>query len=107
MLMCAKEEEFFYCFNLIPNGLLKTYLEKNWLQVSNTWANYKTKEILTWGNKTNNFVEPHNRTLKTVGHSKMGIPAFIRSLLAYHKNAEMQVWRKFQELHLRSKVFRP
>ena len=107
MMMCAKEEEFFNCFNLIPNGLFKTYLEKNWLPVSNTWANYKTKEILTWGNKTNNFVERHNRALKTVGHSKMGIPAFIRSLLAYHKSTEKQVRRKFQELQLRSKVFRP
>ena len=107
MMMCAKEEEFFNCFNLIPNGLFKTYLEKNWLPVSNTWANYKTKEILTWGNKTNNFVERHNRALKTVGHSKMGIPAFIRSLLAYHKSTEKQVRRKFQELQLRSKIFRP
>ena len=75
--------------------------------MSNTWANYKTKEIFTWANKNNNFVERHNRALKTVGHSKMGIPAFIRSLLAYHKSTEKQVRRKFQELQLLSKVFRP
>ena len=100
-------QPFFICFNSVPDGQFKTYLLKNWLPVSHTWANYKTKNILTWGNKTNNFVERHSRALKTVGHSKMNIAEFIRSLLAYHKTPERAVLRKFQEINLRSKVFRP
>ena len=37
----------------------------------------------------------------------MNIAEFIRSLLAYHKTTERAVRRKFQEINLRSKVFRP
>ena len=63
MMMTASKEEFFIRFNSVPDGQFKTYLLKNWLPVSHTWANYKTKTILTWGNKTNYFVERHNRAL--------------------------------------------
>ena len=63
MMMTASEEEFFICFNSVPDGQFKTYLLKNWQPVSHTWANYKTKNILTWGNKTYYFVERHNRAL--------------------------------------------
>ena len=109
MMVTASEEEFFICFSSVPDGQFKTYLVKNWLPVYHTWANYKTKNMLTWGNKTNNFVERRNMALKTVtvGHSKMNIAEFIRSLLAYHKTTERAVRRKLQKINLRSKISVP
>ena len=94
MLMTTSEQSFFSCLSEVPNGLLKTYLEKNWMPVVHTWANYITKDVITWGNKTNNFVERHNRVLKTLCNANTCLPEFFKSLLAYHKGEEEKFSRK-------------
>ena len=107
MLKCASENVFWECLDKIPNGVFKAYLNKNWVPVRHNWANFSTKTMVTWGNKTNNFVERHNRALKTVGNSKTSLANFLKSLLSFHSQNELRLKQKVQELALRTVVLRP
>ena len=106
LLMCASEELFFVTLSDI-SGSLKEYLNKNWLPIIDSWANFKTKHYVTWGNKTNNFVERHNRALKTIASSKTSLSLFVRELLTFHRGEELKLKKKLKDLNLRSRVLRP
>ena len=107
MLKCASENVFWECLDNIPNGVFKAYLNKNWVPVRHNWAYFSTKTMVTWGNKTNNFVERHNRAHKTVGNSKTSLTNFFKSLLSFHSQNELRLKQKVQELALRTVVLRP
>lgn len=107
MLRCANEEVFWEAFSEVPDGIFKTYLSKNWIPVRKNWANFSTKTMVTWGNKTNNFVERHNRALKSVSNSKTSLAHFFESLLTFHRQQELKMKQKIQELALRSVAIRP
>ena len=107
MLWCSKEEDFWGAFEIVGEGPLKVYLQKNWLPVRASWANHLTETKTTWGNKTNNFVERHNRVLKTLANSKTSLPELIRSFLAYHAREELKAKTQAKQLMLKSRVLRP
>ena len=89
------------------SGEMKTFFDSNWLPVKQHWAQCDLQHIVTWGNMTNNFVERHNRALKTVGNSKMTMSTFIKSLLKFHSADEVSMRRRIIEMSARSKVLRP
>ncbi|KAK3744902.1 hypothetical protein RRG08_058082 [Elysia crispata] len=63
--------------------------------------------MITWRNKTNNFVERHNRALKTVGNSKTILAHFFESILTFHRRQGPRLKQKVHELALRTVVLRP
>ncbi|RUS70027.1 hypothetical protein EGW08_022214 [Elysia chlorotica] len=48
MLYSDSEETFFSCLQALPLNL-KTYINKNWLTIKQSWAQHETKHLTTWG----------------------------------------------------------
>ena len=106
MVYCSKQETFHECVQLLPANQFKTYILKNWLPIKETWANCFTKHLITWGNKTNNFVERRNRTLKQIASAKTSLPDLLRALMVQHRQDELRMRQRLQVLALRSKTIR-
>lgn len=103
MLKTTSEHNFLKYFDSLTDDL-KVYLQKNWMPIVESWARFKTKHIETWGYRTNNIVERHNRTLKTLCSSDTSLPKFINNILAHHKLKEKQKKLSIAKLRLTSRV---
>ncbi|GFN84317.1 Zinc finger swim domain-containing protein 3 [Plakobranchus ocellatus] len=90
MLYATSEEDFVTSFEMLPSWL-KIYIEKNWMPNRKSWAQYMTKHILSWGTKTNNHVERHNRVLKTLSSHTKSLPSLIEKILDHHRNEEQRL----------------
>ena len=84
MVHCVEEMEFFDSLGVLPADFF-VYVMSNWYDYRTSWATCYTKNVVTWGNLTNNIVERHNRTLKTLFTSKTTLKDFFIKLLEHHR----------------------
>ncbi|RUS74849.1 hypothetical protein EGW08_017406 [Elysia chlorotica] len=100
MLYSDSEETFFSCLQALPLNF-KTYINKNWLTIKQSWAQHETKHLTTWGSFTNNVVERHNRMLKTISHHNKSLPALLKALIALNDSETRKQLHKLYELNLK------
>ncbi|GFO07292.1 transmembrane protein 214 [Plakobranchus ocellatus] len=104
MLYSTSEEDLVTSFEMLP-GRLKIYIEINWIQNRESWAQYMTKHILSWGTKTNNHVERHNRILKTLSSHTKSLPSLIEKILDHHRNEEQRLALTATDSVLKTRVY--
>ncbi|GFO38121.1 transposase [Plakobranchus ocellatus] len=97
-------EDFVTSFEMLP-GRLKIYIEKNWIPNKESWAQYMTKHILSWGTETNNHVERHNRVLKTLSSHTKSLPSLIEKISDHHRNEEQRLALTATDSVLKTKVY--
>ena len=74
------------------------------MPIISSWALHETMFIKTYGAFTNNFVERHNRTLKTLGSSHTSLPSFLRAVLAHHRQKQLKLVQDVCEIKLTTRA---
>ena len=103
MLNTTKEEKFYECYNKLTPGL-KTYMDKSWMGIKDSWAKAFTQHIISYGVRSNNIVERHNRVLKQHCRRTTNIPNLIRSFLMLNKSKECYKVKEANQRQLSSKI---
>ena len=58
-----------------------SYFVENWDSMKECWAGFSVRQLTTYGNLTNNFVESHNQKIKLAVSKVTSIPSLISDLL--------------------------
>ena len=98
LITCSLETEFSTTYDKLPHHF-KQYLNKHWLKIKKSWAACFMGHVVTYGNKTNNVLERHNRILKTLDTRTDKIPCMFKEFIS---NLELLEHEQDQEILLQS-----
>ena len=80
LITCPLESKFNTTLDKLPEGFRK-YMDKHWIKYKHSWAACFMGNVITYGNKTNNVLERHNRILKTLCTSADSIPCMFKEFI--------------------------